>query len=137
MENIVPTVNDKNMSILLVEDDEVTLFLAKLLMNKIGYINVDTCLNGLEASNYLKNHTPSLIFLDLNMPIMDGFELLEEMKTKDLCPTTKVVILTSSSRPDDRLRAVEFAHVVEFLEKPLSKEKLEDLMAVLNTTNAA
>lgn len=137
MENIVPTVNDKNMSILLVEDDEVTLFLAKLLMNKIGYINVDTCLNGLEASNYLKNHTPSLIFLDLNMPIMDGFELLEEMKTKNLCPRTKVVILTSSTRPDDRLRAVEFAHVVEFLEKPLSKEKFEDLMAVLNTTNAA
>ena len=137
MENIVPTINNKNMSILLVEDDEVTLFLAKLLMNKIGYKNVDTCLNGLEASNYLKNHTPSLIFLDLNMPIMDGFELLKEMKTKNLCPTTKVVILTSSSRPDDRLRAVEYANVVEFLEKPLSKEKFEDLMAVLNTTNAA
>ncbi|WP_192462126.1 response regulator [Euzebyella saccharophila] len=125
------------MSILLVEDDEVTLFLAKLLLNKIGYDNVDTCLNGLEASNYLKNNSPSLIFLDLNMPIMDGFELLEEMRTKNLCPTTKVVILTSSSRPDDRLKAVEFANVIEFLEKPLSKEKFEDIMAVLNSTKAA
>lgn len=70
-----------------------------------------------------------LIFLDINMPGMNGFEFLEEYKKLDAKTKSKVVIvmLTNSLNPDDQKRALATKEVAEFQNKPLSVKTLQDI----------
>ena len=113
--------------VLLVEDDETTNFISRIILKGSGFEFVDEVLNGLEACRYIEKECPDLIFLDINMPIMDGWEFLDEMKSNISCKMTKVVILTSSTRPYDQKMAENYSNVVAFLEKPLTDEKIVKL----------
>jgi CheY-like chemotaxis protein len=75
---------------------------------------------------------PELIFLDIDMPIMDGFQFMDEFsKLPDaIKKKTKVVMLTSSLSPHDVTKAKKNSHIVKFLNKPLSLEELEKLREV-------
>ncbi|MGJ8738121.1 response regulator, partial [Zobellia laminariae] len=64
--------------ILIIEDDEVTNFISKTKLNSLGFQNISVVTNGQLGINYLKeNDCPDLILLDINMPILDGWEFLE------------------------------------------------------------
>jgi CheY-like chemotaxis protein len=78
----------------------------------------------------LRQDPPQIIFLDLNMPVMNGWDFLEDyiMKYSDRIPETKVVILSSTVNPEDFLRANRYQLVVDFINKPLTTEGLEGLM---------
>jgi CheY-like chemotaxis protein len=94
---------------------------------------IDVAYNGLEAVEYLKNENispPDLIFLDLNMPKMNGWEFLDQYKNLSLPQKAKVliVILTTSASPDHLKRAKEIQEVTGFETKPLSKEILTELL---------
>ena len=84
---------DKYKKILLVDDDETSNFLNELLIKGMDIVEeVSIASNGQEALNYLENESgsfPQLIFLDLNMPVMDGFEFLEAFEKTQ---TTKVPV---------------------------------------------
>lgn len=75
---------------------------------------------------------PELIFLDIDMPIMDGFQFMDEFaKLPEIIKNkTKVVMLTSSLSPHDVTKAKKNAHIVKFLNKPLSLEELEKLRTI-------
>jgi len=75
---------------------------------------------------------PELIFLDIDMPIMDGFQFMDEFsKLPDTIKSkTKVVMLTSSLSPHDVTKAKKNTHIVKFLNKPLSLEELEKLRTI-------
>jgi CheY-like chemotaxis protein len=101
--------NHKN--ILLVEDDPDDQFVFMDAMNEIAsHVECITANNGIEALALLKNplSVPSLIFLDLNMPLMNGFECLKQIKENKQFKQIPVIILTTSKNPDDHRLSKEF-----------------------------
>lgn len=123
--------------ILLVEDNAADVFLHKRAIRKAGCADdVAVARHGAEALSYLstpvagKYPQPNLIFLDINMPIMNGWEFLDAYH---LLPPEQqgdqvVVMLTTSLNPDDRRRAEEHGCVHKFLSKPLTIEALQRLV---------
>ncbi len=113
--------------ILLVDDDATFNFISKVVLKSIGEEDVDVALDGKEALDYLKENNPDTMLLDLNMPVMDGWELLEELCSTNSCGDIKIAILSSSTRESDKERAMAHSCVVAFFEKPLTKEQLNKL----------
>ncbi|SHG95534.1 CheY chemotaxis protein or a CheY-like REC (receiver) domain [Flavobacterium fluvii] len=122
-------------TILCVDDDPITLMLCKMVINKALFSNkIITAKNGEEALNYFKTFKdgdsdikPQLIFLDLNMPVMGGWEFLDCFSTTEYSEynTIKVIILSSTIDPEDLEKAKKYPMVLDFLSKPISKEMLE------------
>ena len=83
---------------------------------------------GLDALEYLKLKTgdphPDIVFLDINMPGMSGWEFLQEYSQldKELQSKAIIVMLTTSRNPDDEAKAHEWNFVAEYIAKPLTKE---------------
>lgn len=120
--------------ILLVDDDHDDNFFHKIVIERMDITNkIEVAQNGIEALEYLQKENqviPELIFLDINMPKMNGWEFLEQYK--NLSPRQKsritIMMLSTSSNPDDLKRAREIEDVTGYQTKPLSKEMLEDIL---------
>lgn len=124
-----------------IDDDHITLVLCDMVIKKSGFAGeVMTAKNGKEglawfSAYFAKNNPepkqepPELIFLDLNMPIMNGWDFLEDyiMKYSERIAETKVVILSSTVNPEDFLRANQYDIVIDFINKPLTAEGLHEL----------
>lgn len=121
--------------ILLVDDDEITNFINLNLLEDMQIASrIEITTNGKEALQFLEDNfqevsCPELILLDINMPMLDGFEFLEqfhklELKDKD---RTKMVALTTSNNPKD-IKKLQNYGVNDLINKPLTKEKLEKLI---------
>jgi len=124
-------------SILLVDDDEATNYLHELYIKEWGFAeNIYTALNGQEALDFLRNSEafqkdrPSLILLDVNMPIMNGFEFMEayEKIEEEFKATQLVVMLTSSLHATDQTKAAGLNTLDSFINKPLSREQMEKIV---------
>ncbi|WP_435313978.1 response regulator [Cellulophaga fucicola] len=114
--------------ILLVEDDDVTNFITISKLSNLGFTNIKAVENGQEAIDYLKQHLPDLIILDINMPIMDGFEFMEYKEDNNYCTGIPIIIVTSSGRPLDKEKALGFVDVIDYLEKPLNYDKIQQIL---------
>lgn len=121
----------------LVDDDEIFVLLTTKAIEATNLVNLIKVFgNGLDALSFLKenknniNALPEIILLDLNMPIMNGWQFLEEY-TK-LNPTIgkkiTIYICSSSISPDDIARAKTISEVSDFIIKPLTKNKLIDMI---------
>lgn len=121
-------------SALLIDDNEIDNFINERIINTSGFaekIIVKTSTD--EALEFLKDceknpsSTPPVIFLDLNMPVKDGFAFLEEFNKlgDDVKSKSKVVVLSASISPDDINKASANPYVVRYLNKPLSEKYLE------------
>ena len=122
----------KELKVLLVEDDEITNFLSRIVLKKIGITQVEAVLDGQKAIQYLDNGCPDLTYLDINMPIMDGFEFLEARKRTGFPKEPKVAILTSSIMQSDRIKAGEYPCVIDYIEKLLNVVKAAHAIAQLS-----
>ncbi|MDO5980785.1 response regulator [Flavivirga spongiicola] len=115
--------------ILLIDDDKATNFFNKLIIEKMNLAKqVYIAENGQKALEFLKLTVegeypqPNLIFLDINMPVMNGWEFLMEYKKLDVSKKDiKIVMLTTSSNPNDEKKAERIEEVSSFKKKPLSK----------------
>jgi len=115
--------------ILIVEDDDITNFLSRTCLGRLGYQNISFVLNGQEALDYLKaNESPDIILLDINMPVMDGWEFLDVLSSLNLCSNVPMVITTSSIRPADKLKATKFSNIIEYMEKPIDFKMLNKIL---------
>ncbi len=119
-----------HLKVLLVEDDDVANYLSNIVLNSCGIVNVYITRNGLEALEYLEQEktSPDIILLDLNMPIMGGFEFLQKSYEKEICAQSRIYILTSSIRPKDKIKANQFDSVKDYLEKPLTSQKVKSIL---------
>lgn len=117
-------------SVLLVDDDYVNNFVTERLLKRTNIArSIKSVRNGEEALTFLseeKNECPELIFLDLNMPEMDGIHFLKYFRNMVLDKKIKVVMLTGYVGPKQKklLEELGFPNVVE---KPLTEEKLQRL----------
>jgi len=123
--------------ILLIDDDESVNFINQMVIEKLGCAEkVITCLNGMSAIEYLKSYEdgkhpqPDLMFLDINMPAMDGWEFLDAYQQLDKHQQSGVVIvmLTTSLDPEDKERAGRIPVINDFENKPLTIEKLQEIL---------
>jgi two-component system nitrate/nitrite response regulator NarL len=118
--------------VILIDDSDIDLFVQRRFIELSGFARrVLTFQSSREALNHLAEpglkETPDLIFLDLNMPEIDGFAFLEQYSRLVKNSHTRIIILTSSSSSLDRDRAATFPSVVGFLSKPLTEGNLSDI----------
>jgi CheY-like chemotaxis protein len=123
--------------ILLIDDDIAFQFLNQYLLKKIGIPveNIHTVDNGKDAIDLLSEYyagtreLPDVIFLDLNMPVLDGFGFLEgfqRLRHQNKSPI-KIVVLSSSEHPADISRAMELG-ATHFAAKPLFEDDLRRIL---------
>ena len=126
-------------SVCLIDDDSIYVMLAKRLISLNSLSNtVSEYTDGREAFQALqKLHAngetlPDVIFLDVNMPIWDGWDFLDEFGKIELAHFPEIYIVTSSSHSLDREKAATYPIVKRSLTKPL---ELDDLVAILKDAN--
>jgi CheY-like chemotaxis protein len=128
--------------ILFVDDDPICSYLNCVLIHELGIVKEATSIqHAEEALAYIKQHycrqtksrkvSHDLIFLDINMPGMDGFELLEELQQLQQLDRSRfsIILLSTSINPADKEKAAGFGSLVKaFLSKPLAEADILKLL---------
>ena len=123
---------EKFNSVLLIDDDPISQFISKSIVKKLSITEeIHLAANGLEGFHFLNkantnNIFPELILLDLNMPVLDGFELLKliHVNFSDKIDQIKIMVLTSSANQNDYEKAFRYS-ISEYINKPLTEAKLK------------
>ncbi|WP_076606638.1 response regulator [Rufibacter radiotolerans] len=122
-------------SILLIEDDEITNFLNQTVIEETGLVDqIIVASNGMEGLAYLQSLSgpeayPSLILLDINMPVLDGFSFLEEFNKLSVAKeaATRVVVLSTSTNASD-INQMQALGIQRHLAKPLSEQDFREVV---------
>ena len=129
-------------SILLIDDDFATNYLHKIFLHRIKITqNIHVANNGQHALELLFDQearpkiTPEIIFLDINMPLMDGWEFLIEYEKMAAPSSSKIIMVTASANPEDEKKGKDNPYVYQFLTKPLNEEKLKMVIESINKEN--
>lgn len=117
--------------IILIDDQPIANFIARKLLQLEGYEEgVIDFSNPEEALELVLEEKEAIIFLDLNMPEMTGWEFLEKIQHQD--HGHKVFILTSSTSEVDREKAQSFPDVLDYIVKPLDRQKIASISLLFN-----
>jgi len=131
--------------IMCIDDDPITLMLIKKVVQKVSFskeiINAQNGEEALDILNEFKNINnkapivkPQLIFLDLNMPVMGGWEFLDFFNTSNYSDLNniKVIVLTSTIDPTDIEKSKTYPNVIDFQSKPITIEMLEHIRSIFS-----
>lgn len=128
-----------NMTVL-IDDSDIDLFIQRRFLEVYNFSRqLQTFRSAEEALHWLGslngNAPPDVIFLDLNMPNIDGFGFLENFTKlpQKIRDKTKIVVLTSSNSLKDREQVLSNANVIQFITKPIKQSDIEELRALVNT----
>ncbi len=117
-------------NVLVIDDNEGDQFLCQHAINQYkDDVNITEAYDGQQALEILETLTPDLIFLDISMPRMGGFEFLEHYQDRFGQRQTKIVMLTSSMVEKDLIRCKAFTVVGQYVQKPLKTDNLIEAMA--------
>jgi len=124
----------KKQRVLIVDDSPFILRMLTFLLRKEG-MDVLEATNGVEALEKMQGTRPDLVFLDVMMPEMNGFDVLQTMKKDPVMKSIPVIMITAKGQDTDRQRA-ESLGVDDFITKPFSpstlSQKLRNLLAQKN-----
>lgn len=136
------SVSKKLNAVMLIDDNEIDNLINQKMIESINMADNIFIHSGAKgALEYLKNiekikensdkFLPEIIFLDIDMPLMDGFQFIEEFvkleeTTKQYC---KIILLTSSLDPKDIAKSKKNSLVLKYLNKPLTQESLKKFIA--------
>ncbi len=122
----------KYRNILVIEDDKSSAFLIQLLLRELDVVeSISFAAHGEEALDYLMrpkangSRYPEYVFLDLNMPVMNGFEFIKKGRQLGCMDETqtRIIVLTSSRYGKDIQQAKELG-ISHYLNKPISEEEI-------------
>ncbi|SMG20081.1 CheY chemotaxis protein or a CheY-like REC (receiver) domain [Marivirga sericea] len=127
-----------NIKTLVIDDDEISVMLTDLMIRDSPLASeIITFSDGVYAIEYLKNKynvdTQYVIILDINMPLMNGWEFLERIKSFVSTKNTYVFMLSSSSDEADIKKSSKFRLVEGYFMKPLQKEHLKQIAAIVKS----
>jgi CheY-like chemotaxis protein len=119
--------------VLLIDDSRPGNRYHEIILNELNVTeNVHVAENGLQALEYFKNDTqnpPELVFLDINMPLMDGWQFLEAYKKIDDTRKAKtIVMLSTSEHPKDMERAKQIPFLADYKVKSLTEEMVYEIL---------
>jgi len=127
--------------LLVIDDDAINIFIIKKLIEKTGYpLEIISMSNGELAIEHLQKQNsqnlalPDLIFLDINMPIMTGWEFLVEYEKLSINKMIPVYMLSSSIFQNDIDKAKTFPNVKDFMSKPMSNNQLINIFDSMGLT---
>lgn len=119
----------------IIDDDSIFVFVLKKLLEKHqNFGNVVDFKNANDALEVLydKNaELPCVILLDLNMPMIDGWQFLDELQSSEICDQLNVFVLSSSIDVKDIEKAKDYDVVKDFISKPINHEKLDKILTML------
>jgi two-component system, NarL family, nitrate/nitrite response regulator NarL len=122
----------------LIDDSDIDLFIQRRFLEVYNFSeNLISYKSAEDALNWLKNingeSPPDIIFLDLNMPEVDGFAFLKSFEAlpEHVQKKSKIVVLTSSNSSKDREQVFENKNVIQFITKPLKQSDIEELQRLL------
>jgi len=120
----------KNYYVLVADDDDVFLLLTTRFLEKIDFNkNLKKFKNGLDTLTFFEDHYNQqdafVVLLDINMPVMDGWEFLDALRNKAYSRNTFVYMVTASTDESDKERAESYSIVRGYESKPLTADKLE------------
>ena len=121
--------SDKNKKVLIVDDDHVILMIHKLKIMKTGVdLTPLEFLNGRTALDYIIEHNEPensfIVLLDINMPVMNGWEFLDSIQKMALKCQVKVAIVTSSVDQADQEKAKMYSQVFSYITKPVNEAEM-------------
>lgn len=125
-------------TIWVVDDDPIYQIIVNKLISKSElFLNVSSFKNGKDAIDEFKKRLdkneslPSIILLDINMPIMDGWEFMDEivMLKSQIKERIQIYIVSSSIAIEDKTKASQYPEIISYLVKPLNNDDLKSIIA--------
>jgi len=122
------------LEVLIIDDDKLIILIHEKMI-KISSFHAQplSFLNGKLGLDYIRGNNDAnkvyFIFLDINMPVMNGWEFLEAINQSPLAGQVLVAVLSSSTNETDKQKSIKYTQVIKYIEKPLNLQKLQELKA--------
>jgi CheY-like chemotaxis protein len=125
--------------ILIIDDDGIANFVTEKLLLKCDsryeistYTNSMRALSDLVDEDEASHELPDLIFLDINMPELDGFDFLTKLQDYEISDKVAVIVYTSSSNPKDVDKSKKYENVIGYMQKPFSVNTYTKILELSN-----
>ena len=122
--------SDKNMRFLVVDDFSTMRRIVRNLLKEIGYAEADEAEDGVVALNKLRNGNFDFVVSDINMPNMNGFQLLSQIKGDEKLKHLPVLMVTAEARKEDIVAAAQ-GGAAGYIVKPFTKATLEEKVGLI------
>ncbi|NGM72201.1 response regulator [Sphingobacterium sp. SGL-16] len=125
-------------NVVLIDDNAIFRFIFENMVKNIENITIDfisyenalDALGALTAPNQMNSKMPDYIFVDINMPYMSGWEMMDKIQEESyrFILTSKIFIISSSHLESDKQKINQYPFILDYVQKPLNKEKLKELL---------
>lgn len=125
----------KNKTICIIDDEEINQFILTTIIKNLNseikilsFNNGEVALNSLTQLYDSKEDMPDIILLDINMPVMSGWQFMDEFVKLQIGKKTAIYIVTSSSSLDDKKKAKTYSDISGYLTRPIEKNTLKEII---------